>query len=186
MRNRYGLILIPVALFLGGCGAPDLDEMMRKPERPVEYAQLDRFVGNWESFGEMKFAGVEESAMMAAQSTTRATANGWALVEEFEGQMNDKPVKGISLWWYDKAANRYHMLAIDDYGFHMTMKCRYNEKDNTWACTSEMRDTNTGQTLNGRGTMRWTDENTAEWESRGYAFLGLMKVMEMKGTMRKR
>lgn len=185
MRKLMGLALVTAALVVAGCKGPDMDEMMMKPDRPAEYAELDKFLGNWESFGELRMAGADDPMLMAGESTVRSVADGWVLVEDFQGRMNDKEVKGIYVWWYDKAAKRYKAFGVDDYGYVMTMDCARRTKDGVWKCTSKMRDTTKGHTLSARGTMRWTDANTAEWEMKGYVF-GIFKVMEMSGTMRKR
>ena len=170
------------AVGLVGCGPKmDKDAMQSmKPERPAQLTMLDRFVGEWKGTGEMTMAGSDEVMHSTGTSKMSWGLDKMVLIENSEYKMGDDTMMGMGTWTWDKKHNRFHTTWVDSWGSYGSGYAKYNDDKDCWT----MRGTSTGcmGTTTGKGTMKFLDNNTMEWTWSEYCCLGLMKVMEMKGT----
>ena len=180
-----------VGCMLTGC-MPDmtLEEMKtwmdENVQRPAELDRLDQFVGNWTGEGEACFSGKDERKLkMTGSSSIRWGGDGWYLIEEFDGRMEifGKHV-GHTIWTYDEGANCYRTSWFGNDGAVGNGTVRYDKKNDQWNMTGKTK-TAMGD-MHGKGTMRVTDKDTMEWCWAEYDGLGITKMADMCGTMRRK
>ena len=176
-----GLMLVLVGVVaLTGCQKPNLDEMMKAPDRPVEYERLGDFVGTWEGSGQME--------MMDQEITTEGTesfewaADGWVLLSRYEYKMGEQVMKGVGVWTWDDKAHKYRVWSFSNGGAVETGWAKYDPATKHWKMGFKGRDTVKGAHWRGKGGMTFTSPDRQEWEWNGYDRLGLFKVMEGTGV----
>ncbi|NOT01248.1 MAG: DUF1579 family protein [Phycisphaerales bacterium] len=181
------MMTVGFGLMATGCAPKMTIEEMKAhmPQRPAELDKLNAFVGQWTFEGEGKMAGVEESLKTSGENEAVWGPDRWFIVSNESFTMGELgSMKGLGTWTYDAKAGKYRSLWVDTMGGTGTGTMSHDEKTNTWrmkACShGAMGDTTM------KGTVRFTDPNTMEWEMTEYAMLGLMKTMEMKGTSRRK
>jgi hypothetical protein len=149
------------------------------PKRPAELDRLNAFVGKWQTDGEAKFAMLDEPVKVSGTSETKWEGNKWYLVERGVMKMNGfDETQGLATWTYDIGAKKYRSTFVDSMGMSGMSEARYDEKANTWQMTT----TSFGPWGKSQltGTLRFVNPDTMEWNMT--ECMGLMKVMEMKGT----
>jgi len=190
MNTNRGWCLLGLTLVIGigaaGCQKKeDMSKMFKTPPRPAELDRLDSFAGTWEWTGEMKMAGSDKVTPFKGTGIIAWEADNWALVEKSSMSMGDSAdrMSGLAIWSYDLPRRKYRFYGTGAMGTFSGWGT-YDDKSQAWkfSGTSEMG----GQKTCGKGTMRFVDQNTMEWSQSEYAFLGLIKVMDMKGTGRRK
>jgi len=188
-RKRMAALLLWVVAMapLTGCmpkmTIEDLKAM--KPQRPAELDRLDAFVGTWESTGECTMAGLDETVKARMTETYRWDGDGWYLVSSGMFSMDEMgDMKGTGVWMYDSKAKKYRMSWVDSMGGMAVGESRYDEKKDTWTMKGS------GYGPMGKTTskawFKFVDPDTMEWEWSEYGMGGLMKIMSMKGTSRRK
>ncbi len=175
------------AMLLVGCMPKmTLEEMQAmKPQRPAELDQLNAFVGTWDMTGEATMAGLDEVLKTTGTGETKWAGNGWFLVTNAKFDMDGfDSMEAVETWTYDAHSKKYRSSWTDSMGAIGLGSSRYNEKTNTWT----MRATSHGPhgKTTAKGTLKIIDNDTMEWTWTEYAMGGLFKVMEMKGTSKRR
>jgi len=184
-RNSVLAVLLGITAFaLTGCMPHmTLDEMKAQmPQRPAELDRLNAFVGKWQGEAEGRFAMLDEPVKMTGTSEAKWDGDRWFVVSRGVMRMADFPeTQGMELWTYDVGAKKYRSYFVDSIGMSGMSEARYDEKTNTWHMTSD----SYGAWGKSRytGTLKFTDPDTMEWSMTEN--MGLMKVMEMKGTSRR-
>lgn len=168
-------------LTLTGCMPKMTIEQMKAsmPERPAELDRLDAFVGKWEWTGSAEMAGLEEPLTMTGTSEMHWESDRGFLVSR--ANMNMEPFgesEGIETWTYDSKAKKYRSTWTGGMGMISMGETVYDEKNDIW----RMKGTGYGPMgkSSAKGTMKFTDADTMEWEMTEYS--GLMKIMTMSGT----
>lgn len=189
MTRRMGssfFVAACAAVLLTGCmpkmTIEEFKQMM--PERPAQLDLLNDFVGKWEFTGEARFSGLDEVLKTSGSSEMKWEGGGWYLVERGTYHMGDfGDLEGMATWTYDAGAKKFRNTWVDSMGALTVGTGRYNEKTRTW----HMKSTNYtpfGKTT-AKGTARFVDDNTMEWDFSEYAMGGLIKVMHWTGTGKK-
>lgn len=179
--------LLAISLFLVGCQQQpsqpvDMSEAMKPPPRPAELDRLNSFVGSWEGTMEMK----DQSGNVTkgtVKSTSTWEADKRAVLERIEGSMNNERMSGVGLWTYDAKTKQYKAFWTDSHGNESHSTSTYDEATKTWHLKSSGRNPQKGMKMTEEATLRFTDANTAEWQSTmrvGEA------VMEMKGVNKRK
>ncbi len=181
-RNAVLAVLLGfAALVLAGCMPHMTIEQMKAqmPKRPAELDRLNAFVGKWQSEGEARFAMLDEPLKFSGTSEAKWEGDKWYIVGRGIGKMADFPeTQSLEAWTYDVHAKKYRSTYVDSMGMSGMAESRYDEKTNTWHMTA----TSFGPWGQShlKGTLRFTNPDTMEWSMT--ECMGLMKVMEMKGT----
>jgi hypothetical protein len=160
-----------------------IEEMKAQmPKRPIELDRLNAFVGKWQGDGEMKFTNMDEPLKFSGTSETKWEGDNWYVVGRSVMRMKDFPeTQGMEAWTYDVKAKKYRSFYVDSMGMSGMSEARFDEKAKTWYMTahsygpwgeSEM-----------KGTLRFTNPDTMEWNMS--ECMGLMKIMDMKGTSKR-
>lgn len=187
-RNTIGAIAIMlIGLPMIGCMPEMTIEQMREmtPERPVELDRLNAFVGTWDMEGEARMAGMKEAIKTTGTQEWKWDGDGWFLVSRAEFTMEGlEGMTGVENWTYDTHSKVYRSTWVDSMGTVGTGVSRYNERTREWRMTAKSHGPFGPSTM--RGWMKFTDDDTMEWSMSEYYFLGLFKVMEMKGVSRRR
>ena len=175
------------AMLLVGCMPKmTLEEMKAMmPQRPAELDRLNDFVGTWDMTGEATMAGLDEVLKTTGVGETKWAGNGWFLVSNAKFEMEGlNTMEAVETWSYDAHSKKYRSTWTDSMGSLGTGSSRYNEKTRTWT----MRATSHGAhgKTTAKGTLKMVDKDTMEWTWSEYAMGGLFKVMEMKGTSKRR
>jgi hypothetical protein len=152
------------------------------PKRPAELDRLNAFVGKWQSEGEAKFAMLDEPLKVTGTCEAKWEGDKWYLVGHAVMKMDDMPeTKGMEAWTYDVHAKKYRSTYVDSMGMMGMSESRYDEKADTWYMTATTFGPWGQSQL--KGTLRFVNPDTMEWSmTEGMGCMGLMKVMEMKGT----
>lgn len=173
-----------LALTLLGCHKPNMEDMMKPSPRPAELDRLAMWVGTWEGQGEMKMAGSDEVVTGQGVSTMDWDAAQWVLVEHGTYTMKDETHTGIGVWTWDAPAKKYRMYWFDSHGGTGLGTATYDAATNTWHMKYK------GQygkmTTVGEGTTRFVNDNTMEWTCTEWNAWKTRKLMEMKGTSRRK
>ncbi|MGB0715489.1 MAG: hypothetical protein ACPGXK_06405 [Phycisphaerae bacterium] len=189
MFSKKVVSLFSLGLFgivLTGC-MPDmtLEEMKtmmdEEMKRPSELDKLDMFVGNWSGDGEATFHMKESRTIkFTGNSSMKWGGDGWYLVDEFDGNMEifGKHV-GLNVWTYDPGSKSYRTTWFGNGGQSGSGVAKYDEEKNIWTMNGKTE--SSWGTMNGKGTMKFTDKDTMVWEWTEFGPFG-SKVMEMKGT----
>ncbi len=187
---RSTLVVVgAMALFLGavaGCQKPNMDELMRAPARPTELDQLNDWVGTWEGNFEMIVQGEDKVRTMKGISTFRWGTNRWVLTEHSEGSAGDNRFVGDGMYTWNASAKRFEFYSVNDHGEIETGTGRYDAGKQMWYMTASATDTVRGGTHNSEGTLRMPDKNTMEFDFAAWGPLHLSKVVEMKGTAKRK
>ena len=134
--------------------------------------------------GEAKMAGLKEPIKTTGTAEGKWDGNGWILVNRGEFTMEGlEGMVGVENWTYDTHSKVYRSTWVDSMGTVGTGVSRYNEKTGEWRMKAKARGFMGPSTM--RGWMKFTDDDTIEWSMSEY-FLGIFKVMEMKGVNRRR
>ena len=176
-----------MSILLTGCmpkmTIEDLKQM--RPQRPAQLDEMNVFVGQWESTGEVTMAGLDQVLKTSATSELQWEGDGWYLVERGTFHMEELgDMKGIATYTYDAKAKKFRSTWVDTYGTLGVGTMRYDEKTDTW----HMKSTNYtpfGKTVM-KGTSKMIDDDTMEWTMTEYAMGGLIKTMEMTGTSKRK
>ncbi|MCC7291014.1 MAG: DUF1579 family protein [Phycisphaerales bacterium] len=165
--------------------AASMEDMMQPPPRPAELDKLNVFVGTWESTGEMRMAGSDEVMQHKGTNTVSWDCDNRVLFERFEASMEgESPFKGIGVWSYDSGSGRYRIYWFDSFGSTNTGWATHDEKTDTWHFKGQ--GNMGGKTSVIEGTARMIDKNTMEWSHIEWDSWKLKKMMEMKGTSRRK
>lgn len=189
IRRTVTRVLVPAfaGLLLTGCmpkmTMEDMKQMM--PKRPVELDQLNRFVGTWDSTGEMKFTGMDEPIRATGTMESKWDGDNWILVNKGTFTMGELgSMTGIEMWTYDTRKKVFRNNWIDSMGSIGMGETRHDARTDVWHIKA-FSYTPFGKT-SAKGTMKFLDDRTMEWSWTEYAMGGLMKTAEMKGTSKKR
>jgi hypothetical protein len=118
-------------------------------------------------------------------STFTWEAEKWLAVERVSGTMPEGgPMSGISVWSYDPKAGNYPVFWSDNWGNMSHGVATYDEATKSWTMHSMSQNPHMGMKMKDDGTMRAVDANTIEWS--GSSTVGGQKVMEMKGTSKRK
>lgn len=187
-KNHLQLWVVAATCFAAtGCMPKmTLEEMKAsQPQRPAELERLNIFVGTWEMTGEMTFAGLDEPLKTSGTATGKWAGDGWFIVSDSVFRMGELgDMHSHEAWTYDAHSKRYRSTWVDSMGAIASGTAKYDEKTKTWTMRSKSHGPYGGST--GKGSAVIIDDNTMEWQWSEYAMGGLMKVMEMKGTSRRK
>lgn len=154
------------------------------PERPAALDKLNMFVGNWNQEGTAQFAAMDEPLKMTARSTIKWEGDGWYLVETATYSMDGfDDMKGMSIWTYDAARERFRVTYVDTMGSQSTGTATYDEETKQWRMRVE--NATPFGTSTAYATVTFTDKDTQEWTWTESAFFGLMKIMDMEATLKR-
>ena len=169
------------ALVLSGCMPHMTLEQMKAemPKRPAELDRLNAFVGKWQMEGEAKFAMLDEPIKMTGTSESKWEGDKWYVVGRGVMKMADFPeTQGLETWTYDVHAKKYRSTYVDSMGMSGMSEARYDEKTGTWHMTATAYGPWGKSHM--KGTLRFPDPDTMDMSIT--ECMGLMKIMEMKGT----
>lgn len=184
-RNVCVLVLaLGAAVVLTGCAPKmtmeDLKDMM--PQRPAELDKLNAFAGTWDSEGEAKFAGMDETLQVTGTGEYEWAGDGWYLVEHSTFKMGElDAMQGTGAWTYDTRSKKYRSIWVDTTGSIGTGES-WIDKTGTWQFCGTSQGA-WGKTW-GKGYIKFVDAGTMEWAFTEYS--GLMKTTEWTGTSRRR
>ena len=174
-----------------GCGDKDSGMAMagggehKAPQRPAEMDKIGAWIGNWTFSGTCTMPGVDQPMTMTGTSTAAWAVDRWAIVEHVEGpnMMGPGMFHGMAVHTYDTHAKKFKSAWMDNMGSvnHGEM---WQDGPNSWKTKGTGRNSTTGETTKGEGWMKMVDANTIEWGGTEYA--GGKKMMEMKGTSRRK
>jgi hypothetical protein len=143
------------------------------------------FVGQWEGTADCTMAGSDEKTTGKGTSTVAWEADKWLLVEHGEFMMGDKgdKMKMMGVWTWDPKAGKFRSYWFGNHGYTGQGTAEYDEATSTWTFKGKSRGMD-GSEMSEKGTVKFIDKNTQEWEWASY--MGMTKFMEMKGTSRKK
>lgn len=179
-----------LAAGLAGCeqkhDGMSMAEAMKPPPRAAELARLDPLEGKWEEVGECDMGGQKMS--MTGMTTNTWECDRTVMVGRGEMAMADSPDKmhGLSIWMWDAKDRTYKTFWMDSTGGIAHGTATYDAATNTWKMSAKGRNTHTGETTVGEGTMQMTDHNTMKWAWTEWDSWKLKKIMSMSGTTRRR
>jgi hypothetical protein len=186
MKGSTLFLAACAGILLTGCMPKMTIEEMKQmmPQRPAELDLLDAFVGNWEGTGEMHFAGMDETLTSSSKSEIRWEGDRWYLVEHADIHMDEfGDMSGMATWTYDAKSKVYRNVWVDNMGGFSVGTGKYDAKTRTWHIKSTNYSAFGKSTA--KGTARFIDDNTMEWDYAEYAMGGLVKTMSMTGTAKK-
>lgn len=176
----WKVLLLGLLALSGGC-APKLtteDLKAMRPARPAALDRLDAFVGSWSSEGTAEIIGMDEPVNVSGTSKTEWQGDKWYLVETSEFRMGDmEPAKAMSIWAYDDNRNRFRVHMVENMGSIGSGVMKYDERKNVWRMKS--RGTGPMGSTKGKGTIRFLDPNTMEWQWREYARWDVFNIFEL-------
>lgn len=161
----------------------ELKAMM--PKRPAELDHLNMFAGDWTFEGEAKMAGLDQPLKTTGTNSAHWEGNNWYLVSTGIFKMDEfDEMHGLETWTYDSNSKCYRSSWFDSMGTAGYGRGWYDEGDKTWT----MKATSYGPhgTSSMKGTVTFTDANTMEWSMTESVMGGLITVMEMKGTSKRK
>lgn len=183
---QFGLAILSACMLTGCMPTMTIEQMKAMmPERPAELDKLNTFVGSWTATGEAKMMGVEEPMKVTGTSEAKWGGNNWYVVGHNKFNMEGfDEMEGIETWTYDSHSRKYRSTWTDSMGATGTGVSWVDDKTNTW----HMRATSHGPfgKTKMKGWAKVVDDNTMEWGMSEYAFFGLFKTMEMKGTSKRK
>jgi hypothetical protein len=188
IRRIGASLLLMAGIFANsGCMSKNCEEAMARPQRPAELDRLNMMLGTWETTAEMKMEGNDEVMKGTGQGTATWECDGWCLVErgtyDMGGDMGK--MQGISIWTWDAKAKKYRTFWVDSMGSADVGTGTYDEKTKTWKMSGTSR-TPMGKAKT-HGTAKVVDDKTMEWTfSQRVGPFGMFKMMDMKGTSRKK
>ena len=175
-----------LAVALVGCQQPSMEDMMTPPTRPAELDRLGMFIGTWEGTSEMTAPGSDEIINCTGRSTARWAADGWVMIEEYEGALADDQYEGVALWTWDPKAKKFRTFWTSSFGELAHGTATFDEETKTWHMRGESRNLYKGSKTIGEGTATMVDDNTMEWSFTEYGPMKLKKLAEGKGTSRRK
>ncbi len=172
---------------LAGCMPKMTIEEMKAemPQRPAELDRLDIFVGEWESTGEVDFGFLDQTLEATSTMTCEWANDDWYLVCHEDAEMEELgKMKGTWVWGHGGRAKKYRTWGFASIGETSMGTARFDESTQTWKIKGKSRSEFGNSTYH--GTMRIMDNDTVEWDFSERAFLGLFKIVDFKGTMRRK
>ncbi len=190
MNTRYlATLLLTVGAGwtqIGCVPAMTIDQMKEmKIERPPELDLLGMFAGKWESTGRARMAGLEEDLMVTGTSEGTWHTDRWCLVNEDVftlGKLGD--MKALTVWRWDAKSRVFRSHWTYNDGSTGTGKATFNPLTKTWNYTTKGK--GPWCSLKGKGTIKYLDENNVLWEWHEWDGTGLVKIMELKGSSRRK
>ena len=188
-RRLSGMCAVALAAVVGCQQGPpkgmSMDEMMKPPPRPAELDRLGSLVGSWEGSGECKMAGQDKSITNKGSNTVTWDCDKRVLVERWEGEMGEgNKMHGIGVWTWDSEDKKYKIYWFDNFGGTGEGEATYNDATRTWTMNSESEGP-MGKTV-GKGTIKMVDNNTMDYTWEEWNGWKTQKMMEMKGTSRRK
>ncbi len=154
------------------------------PERSPELEKLNAFVGRWEVTGEAKMAGLDQTLGLSGRNEAAWEGGGGYLVAHGINNLEGLgEFQGMAAWTYDTRAKKYRGVTASSTGVGIGIAW-YDEETRTW----HMRNTGYGSSGKTRwkGRVRFIDDDTKEEHWTGYTMGGLVKMMELRKTERRR
>jgi hypothetical protein len=186
-RRHFSIgALAAVSMVLTGCMPSMTIEEMKTmmPKRPAELDKLNAFAGEWVGTGEAKMMGIDEPIKTRATTEGHWEGNNWYLVVRGKYQMEGfDGMEAIETWSYDQHSKKYRNTWTDSMG-SMGTGVSWIDKKGVWQMRAKSHGAWGPTTM--KGTLSMLDDNTMEWEWNEYAFFGLIKTMEMKGTSKRK
>ena len=93
-------------------------------------------------------------------------------------------MQGIGIWMYDTKSKKYRNWWFSSLGEAGTSTATYDDSTKTWKFNGKSR-SGWGTSIT-RGTATMLDGDTMEWTWTVRCRLGLFKILEMKGTSRRK
>lgn len=172
---------------ISGCQqkAASMEDMMQPPPRPAELDKLNVFLGTWEGTAEMRMAGTDKVMHNKGVNTVSWECDNRVMVERFEGFADGGGTfKGIGVWTYDAGSGKYRIFWFDSFGSTNIGWATHDEKTDTWHFKGQ--GSMGGKTSVVEGTAHMIDKNTMEWSHNEWDSWKWTKLMEMKGTSRRK
>jgi hypothetical protein len=170
------------ALVLPSVGC--MQAMMKKHEemtrRPAELDLLEPLIGEWETTGEMRVLGSDEVIPLKGTMAARWGCDRRVLIEEAVFEMGEEKMTGTGVWTWDRKARKYRTWWFESNGQVAEGVCRYDAGTKTWKFRGE------GMIGPQTGTATLKDPNTTEWTHVEWTPTRLRKIVDMKGTSRRR
>ncbi len=186
-KLTYVPLLVLATAVLTGCIPKMTMEQMKemRPQRPVELDRLNMFAGSWESSSEATMAMLDEVMTSTGSSEAAWECDGWCLVEratlELEGL--GKMVM-TSIWSWDAKSKKYRSMWAGNDGGTAVGTASYCEETKTWRIKAKGR-SSWGKSK-AKGTVTFIDDDTMEWTWTEWDSLGLMKILDAKGTSKRK
>lgn len=164
-----------------------LDEISAmRPVRAAEMNHLDLLVGDWETRGHARFAGLEE-----VLEVTGTSSAAWAddershLVERSTTHIPGlKTLSGTMIWIWDPRANLFRIFRVDGYPATGVGTARFDKDNQTWTMAVDAKLPQMDAVAKGR--IQIVDQNTLRWTWREWDSLGLVEIVDMKGVSRRK
>lgn len=130
--------------------APSEEEMMKKWEAAATpgaaHKALDALAGEWEVASKMWMAPDAPPLETKGKNTTRWILGGRFLQDDFDGEFQGKPMKGLGLTGYDNLKKKYNGLWMDTGGTGMfTSEGTASADGKSFTFTGKMDDPMTGE-----------------------------------------
>ena len=175
---------------LSGCGGGKAEmQAGAPPGPPPRAAELDRLndmVGNWEYTMEMTPEGMDKPMVSKGTVSTQWDCDKHCIVEHVDGDMGEQgKFHGMSVMTWDPKAKTYRSMWCDSTGEVSMGTSEYDDETKTW--TGKSKGANgMGDTVVGEWTSRVIDANTVEWSGTQWNAWKTKKLVEFKGTNRRR
>ena len=187
MTKVTGLTLACLAGFvlLVGCeGAPSME--MQQVERPTALDQLDAFVGTWKGEANMTNPETGEPMMLGGTETVSWAADGWALTSDFDYEMLEGRMKGVSIMLWDPAKKHFTSFMAANDGGQGHGSAEYDEATKTWTMKGYSMNPYTGMKTYGEGTVKFVGADTQVWEWAEYTSpMKTKQLMSFKGSSKR-
>lgn len=187
-RNVACVILtLCASVPLTGCMPKMTIEQMKAdmPERPGELDRLDFLVGEWEYTGEADFGFLDQALEVTSTIACEWANDDWYLVCHEDAEMEELgKIKVTWVWSYDGRAKKYRTWWFIGIGETVTGTATFDGPAQVWTEKGKSRSELGNSTY--RGTMRIMDDDTVECDYTQRTFLGLVKLADYKGTMRRK
>ncbi len=184
IKTATRLALVALAANLVGC-MPSEEDFDMMPQRPAGLDQLDQFIGTWEGEMEMHAEGMDAPMTSTGVFTNKWANDNWIMVGHGTMSMEGNENPMMEVWTWDESIKKFRTS-----GYYGSMTGEslawYDADDGLWRMKGGGRNLITGYVTKGKGTMKMTDPDTMEWTWTEYDTTGLIKLMEMKGTHRRK
>ena len=173
---------------LAGCSDKKGGEQMAMtpPPRPTALDRLDMWVGMWENVGEMKACN---GKVMKAHGThdVKWDLNKTLLIERYSNEMEGMPpFNAIGIYSYDCREKEFKYRSYGEHGDTMHGELDYNEKTGVWTMETKGYNPMMKMATSGKGTFKFPDAQTIEWNWKEWDGLKLQKLFEGHGTVKRK
>jgi len=181
------ITILAGCVVLTGCMPKMTIEEMKamKPDRPAELDRLNVLVGEWEHKGISEFKGLDQPLQSSGTQKIRWEGDKWYLVSENTftmGELGD--MEGMEIWTYDTHSDCFRVVWVGTDGWFSHGRAWYDEGAKQFKIKGT--DYSPHGKMSTKGTLTVVDHDTLVWEWEGSVMAGLMEVVEMEGTAKRK